>query len=150
MLQPVFADPSNASYVFVKRIACEHQIARKTKTLLIKELQDHNCNWGCLVHTADAQIAGTISSPPTTSVSAECRSNDIDRLPPIPEQQSFGSDRTKKCRKMAQQKEQMEAEICIDWATSWPQVQSDYTLKQVCIQFSLPDSDNLKYIYIFF
>lgn len=133
MLQSVFADPSNASYIFVKRVACEHQIGYKKvkKTLLIKKLQEHTCNWGCLIHTADAQNAGTVSSLSIISdaLHNEHQSHGNDHLPPIAEKYSH---RTQRRRKAAEQQEQMEADDCIDRATSWPQVQSDETVKQVC------------------
>ena len=56
-------------------VACEHQLKRKPRALLILDFEDHSCTWACLVRSADAEAAGQLVIGPESSSLPSVQSN---------------------------------------------------------------------------
>lgn len=117
MLEHSLTDPTQVTASAVVTVACEHNLKRKKRDLLILDLKQHSCIWSCIVRTSDAQEAGIIvnHNPPTLSHSK--------RTP--------YSARTHRRHQAVSSRLDIVADDEALWAESWPQIETEEFHKQV-------------------
>ncbi|KAJ7016799.1 hypothetical protein C8F04DRAFT_1244704 [Mycena alexandri] len=121
MLNHSLTNPSLVSASALVTVACEHSLKRKRRNLIIADLQAHSCAWSCLVRSSDASEAGQlcidVDLPPVTR-SPKPRPNDAPR-------------RQRHRKQLAAIKTHSSEDDLNFWAKSWPQLESEESLKQI-------------------
>jgi hypothetical protein len=127
MLKNSLFDRSLVSAPALTTVACEHNVKRKKRELLLDDLQTHSCIWSCLVRSADAREAG------------QCVINGDGSVPLDRSRTFFRNDAA--ARKIFHDKAshrqlKILEEDEIFGANSWPQLESEESLKQVRFVYS--------------
>lgn len=128
-LQHMLQNTSTTSLLRVVAIGKDHTLPRKNKELLLADLRAHSCTWACLVRTCDALDAGQL----------------VTRVPQAVYHQTTAS-RTDWRQEAAVSYTDVLAEDEAFWAKSWPLIETQESLKEVCslqtriVLFSLPCS----------
>ena len=89
----------------------------------MSELREHSCIWSCLVCTADAQSAGQWNTIHGLALPVADRTSAP--LLPAACKQHYRKQKERSC----QEADETDRE---SWANSWPQLESEESLKQVC------------------
>ncbi|KAJ6536483.1 hypothetical protein DFH09DRAFT_1091443 [Mycena vulgaris] len=112
---------SNAALV---TLACEHNLKRQKRPLLIAALQAHSCIWSYLIHCADAQAAGLLILNETLPLLNRSQA-------PIPGNETLSPARRHNRQKVSIHYTESIDASAAECATMWPQLESDESLNEL-------------------